>query len=132
MITMQKRVLLSVCVLACCGLVAHAADRVRAGQWEQTLTVAGRTLSKSMCLTQSDADALNGDARSIKTYAEHVSAPAGCKVTEVKIQGNQILVTSVCAGGKEHVGTTTYHGTSFETVNTNGTRSQAKWVGTCQ
>jgi hypothetical protein len=114
-----------------CARPAEAADRVRAGQWEQTLNVAGRTISKSTCLTQSDADVINGDARSIKAYAGKVSAPAGCKVTDVKINGNQVVVTSICASGKENVGTTTYHGDSLETVNTNGTTSQSQWVGPC-
>ena len=83
--TIPNRVLLSACVFACCGLVADAADRVRAGQWEQTLTVAGRTIAKSTCLTQSDADAINGDARAIKAYTEKVNAPAGCTVISARI-----------------------------------------------
>ena len=124
--------LLSACLLACCGLIAEAADRVRPGQWEQTITVAGRTIAKSTCLTQRDAEAINGDAHSIKAYAEKVSAPAGCTVTDVKINGNQVIVTSVCASGKENVGTTTYHGDSLETVNTNGATSQSQWVGACK
>ena len=130
--TRYHSVLLSVGLLACLGLVAEAADRVRPGQWEQTITVAGRTISKATCLTQSDADAINGDVQSIKAYVEKVSAPAACKVSEVTIKGNQVVITSVCASGKENVGTTTYHGDRFETVNTNGTTSQATWVGACQ
>ena len=61
-----------------------------------------------------------------------ILARMGCTVTEVKLNGNQVVVTSVCASGKENVGTTTYHGDSLETVNTNGTQSQAKWVGACK
>jgi len=130
--TLYNRVLLSACLCACCGLVAEAADRVRPGQWELTITVAGHTIAKATCITQSDADAINGNAQSIKAYAEKVSAPAGCKVNDVKISGNQVVVTSVCASEKENVGTTTYHGDRFETANTNGTTSHAKWVGPCK
>jgi len=130
--TRYHRVLLAVGLLASVSLAAEAADRVRPGQWEQTITVAGRTIAKSTCLTQSDAEAINGDAPSIKAYAEKVSAPAACKVSDVTITGNQVVITSVCASGKENVGTTTYHGDRFETVNTNGTTSQAKWVGACK
>jgi hypothetical protein len=111
---------------------AAAADRVRAGQWETTLNMLGRTVTRSMCISPSDAAAINGDAASIKGYTEKVSAPAGCKVTDVKISGNQVSVTTVCAAGKENVGTTTYHGDSSETVNTNGAKSQSKWVGPCK
>jgi hypothetical protein len=46
--------------------------------------------------------------------------------------GNQVIVSSVCAEGKQNVGTTTYHDDSFETVNTNGAKSQSKWVGPCK
>jgi len=130
--TQYHRVLLAAGLLACFGLVAEAADRVRPGQWELTITVAGRTIAKSTCMTQRDADAINGDAQSIKAYAEKVSAPAACKVSAVTIKGNQVVITSVCASGQENVGTTTYHGDRFETVNTNGTTSHATWVGACK
>jgi hypothetical protein len=53
-------------------------------------------------------------------------------VTDVKANGNQVSVTSVCASGKENVGTTTYHGDNWATVNTNGAKSQSKWVGACK
>ena len=123
--------LLILCLTIDVALPAWAAERFRAGQWE-TFTVAGHTLTRSVCLSQSDADAINGDAKSLKAYAEKVNAPTGCKVTDVTITGNQAKVTSVCASGKENVGTTTYHGDRSETVNTNGAQSEAKRVGACQ
>jgi hypothetical protein len=124
--------LLEVLVLASIALPAAAADRVRAGQWETTLNLAGKTVTKSVCIPQADADAINGDANSVRGYAERATAATGCKATDVKVNGNQVTVTSVCASGKESVGTTTYHGDSVETVNTNGLKSQAKWVGPCK
>jgi hypothetical protein len=132
MTTDYQGALLLICVFACTALPAEAADRVRAGQWDMTVNVMGQTMTKSTCMSQSDADEINGDAKSIKAYVERVSAPAGCKVTDVKTDGNQVIVTSVCASGKTNVGTTTYHGDSFETVNSNGTKSQSKWVGACR
>jgi len=57
---------------------------------------------------------------------------AACKISDVTIKGNQVVITSVCASGQENVGTTTYHGDRFETVNTNGTTSHATWVGPCK
>ena len=127
-----KAVLLGACAFGCLTVATAAANRVRAGQWETTLTIAGRGVSRSTCLSQADADAINGDAQSIKAYAERVSTPAACKVTDVKIVGDQVVVTSVCAEGKQNVGTTTYHGDTFETVNTNGAKSQSKWIGACK
>jgi hypothetical protein len=82
------------------GLPAWATDRVHVGQWETTLTVAGQALTRSVCRSQNDADAINGDTHSLKAYVEKVNAPAGCKVTDVTITGNQVKVTSVCASGK--------------------------------
>src|ERR1700674_1865794 len=130
--TDHHRVLLLTCVFGCFALSAEAADRVRAGQWDMTLNLGGRTISKSTCMSQGDADAINGDVKSIKSYVERVSTPAGCKVTDVKIDANKVIVTSVCASAKENVGTTTYHGDSLETVNTNGAKSQSKRVGACR
>jgi Protein of unknown function (DUF3617) len=126
------KTLLFACALMCLGFSVQAADRVRAGQWDQTLDLNGRTMTRSTCLSQADADAINGDAKSIRAYVERISAPAACKVTDVRADGSKVTVTTVCAAGKENVGTTTYHGDSSETVNTNGTKSQAKWVGPCK
>jgi hypothetical protein len=126
------KILLAMCLSAGLAVPAQGADRVRAGQWEVTLNMAGRSIMQPTCLTQADADAINGDAKSVRQYAERVSAQVGCEVNDVKINGNQVSVTSVCASGKENVGTTTYHGDTYEAVNTNGAKSQAKWIGACK
>src|SRR5262245_5083270 len=126
--TARAAALLVPCLTICLALPAWAADRVRAGQWETMLTVAGQAITRSVCISQSDADTINGDANSLKAYVDKVNAPAGCKVTDVTITGNQVKVTSVCANGKENVGTTSYHGDSSETVNTNGAKSESDHV----
>jgi len=118
--------------LSCLVGTAAAANRVKAGQWDTTFQMFGRTMTKSTCLSPADAAAINGDAKSIAGYVEKVSAPSGCKVKDVRINGDQVSVTSVCGSGKAHVGTTTYHGDSWETVNTNGAKSRAKWLGPCK
>jgi hypothetical protein len=120
------------CVVTFIALPSAAADRVRAGQWETTLKLGAQSITRSTCMSQADADAINGDANSIRAWADKVNAPTGCKVTNVKVSGNQISVTSVCASGTQNVGTTTYHGDSLESVNTNGAKSQSKWVGACK
>jgi hypothetical protein len=85
-----------------------------------------------MCLSTDDAALINGDAASIKAFADKQGASGGCKVKDVAISGNQVTVTSVCAGGKENVGTTTYHGDRYEAVNTNGTKAESKRLGDCK
>jgi hypothetical protein len=128
----HHKALLLTCVLASLALPADAADRVRAGQWVGTWTGPGRTMPTSTCMAQSDADAMNGDVKSVRAYLEKVVSATTCKVTDVKVNGGQVIYTSVCAGGKESVITTTYHGDSFETTDTNGAKSEAKWVGACK
>ncbi len=118
-------------VLIFLTLPAHAANRVRAGQWEVTINLMGHEVTRSKCFSQSEADALNGDAASIKAYVEHEISPAGCHVKDVKISGDVVSVTSVCSG-KTDIGKTIYHGDSFESENTNGAKSHAKWVGVCK
>ncbi|HUL65379.1 MAG TPA: DUF3617 family protein [Burkholderiaceae bacterium] len=113
-------------------LPASAADRVRAGEWETTLILAGRSVTKSVCITQADADALNGDAKSMRAYVDKVNVGTNCKVDDIKINGNQVTVTSTCGDGKQRVGTTTYHGDSSESVTSNGLKSQSKWIGPCK
>lgn len=124
--------LFALCLLASIAFPCAAADRIHAGQWETTLNVAGKAVTKSVCITQSDVDAINGDEQSIRKYAEKLNAQSGCKVTDVKADGDLVRVTSVCAEGRQNIGTTRYRGDSFETVNTNGVRSQSKRVGPCK
>ena len=120
------------CVFACLAVPAEAADRIRAGQWDGTTTMAGgRMRPSSSCMTQSDADALNGDAKTVQAYLEKAIPPTICKVSDVKVNGGQVIYTSVCRGVKNVI-TTNYHGDSFEGTTTDGTKTEAKRVGACK
>jgi len=120
------------CTVALLALPASAADRVHAGEWETTLILGARTVTKSICITQADADALNGDAKSIRTFVDKVNQGTNCKVDDIKVDGNQVIVTSTCGDGKQRVGTTTYHGDTSESVTSNGLKSQSKRLGPCK
>ena len=130
--TNHHQALLLTCVFACLTLPAEGADRVRAGQWTGVTTMPGRTIPNSTCLSQSDADAMNGDAKSVQAYLEKIIPPGICKLTDVKVNGGQVVYTSVCAGGAPNVVTTTYHGDRSEASTTNGVKTEAKWVGACK
>jgi hypothetical protein len=119
------------CLLASLALSADAADRVHAGQWDTTMTVNGKTRTLSACIPQGEADAMNGDANSIRAAVEKSTAATGCKVTDVKVNGGQVIVASICAG-KEGLGTTVYHGDSAETETANGAKFLARRVGACK
>jgi len=129
----MKRPCIAICLATglCVAGAAAAANRVKAGQWDTTFEMLGRTMTKSTCLSPADAAAINGDAKSIAGYVEQESAPSGCKIKDVRIDGDRVSVTSVCASSKPTVGTTTYHGDRYETVSTNGAKARAKWVGPC-
>jgi hypothetical protein len=124
--------LLLVFAFACLALPADAADRIRVGQWVGTTTVAGKTFTTSNCMAQSDVDAMNGDAKSVQAYLEKAIPPAICKLTDFKVNGGQVIYTSVCGGAAANVITTTYHGDSFESADTKGTKSEGKLTGACK
>ena len=125
------KALLLACVFACVAFPAEAADRMRPGQWVGEWTGGGRTRATSDCITQSDADAINGDAKSVQAYLEKIIPPEICKITNLKVSAGQIAYTSVCAG-KENAITTIYHGDSFESTDSTGAKSQAKRAGGCK
>ena len=125
------KLLLLACALACAALPAEAADRMKAGLWVGTWTGGGRTRPTSSCMTQSDVEALNGDVKSVRAYLEKAIPPTICKLTNIKVDGGRIAYTSVCSG-KENAITTTYHGDRFESSDSSGSKSEAKWVGACK
>ena len=116
---------------ACLALPAFAADRMHAGQWTGVTTAAGRTYNSSSCLSQADANAMNGDARSIQAYLEKTIPPSICKLSNIKATGNQVSYSSACHGRPATVVTTAYHGDSFEAADTLGTKSTGHRVGPC-
>ena len=109
---------------------AGAADRVHAGEWETTVESGGKTFSMKSCATPAQAAVMNGDDRMLREGIEKATAGSGCTVTGVKASGNQVTVSSQCSMGA-NTGTTTYHGDSYDSENTNGTKVHAKRVGPC-
>jgi hypothetical protein len=114
------------------ALTVEAADRVRAGQWVGTTIVAGKTYPTSSCLSRSDADAINGDAKAVKAYLETIIPPEICKITDVKADGNQIVYTASCRGAASKTVTTSYHGDHSEGTDTTGSKIDARLVGACK
>jgi hypothetical protein len=124
--------ILSMLVLSGFALPVHAADRMRAGQWVGTTIVGGKTYPNASCISQSDADAMNGDATSIEAYLKKVIPPEACTITAVKVDGTQVVYTASCGGGAPKVVTTVYHGNSSEGTDTTGGKTEAKLVGACK
>jgi hypothetical protein len=117
------------------GLSAQAADRVRAGQWVGTTIVGGKTYPTSSCVSQSDAAAINGDAKAVKAYLETIIPPEICKITDVKADGNQVIYTASCSGGTAKTTktvTTSYYSNRSEGTDSSGGKTEAKLVGACK
>jgi hypothetical protein len=125
------RVLLAVCVTSIM-LPATAADRVRPGQWEGTTVASGRTFPSSSCLSQADANAMNGDTNSVQGYLEKIIPAGSCKLANVKVDGDKIVYSALCPGQPPRVITTIYHGTSSEGSDSSGSKSEGKLVGPCK
>jgi hypothetical protein len=129
--------LIAALACACLALPAAAADRMQAGQWSGTTTVAGKTFPTSTCMGPSDVAAMNGDVASVSKYLATTIPPEICALSNIHVNGNQIVYTSVCkgAGGiatAPNTVTTTYHSNSFESVDERGTKSEAKLTGPCK
>ena len=124
--------LLAAAVFACLALSAEAADRIRPGQWAGTTTVKTRTFNTSNCILAGDAAAMNGDAKSIQAYLEKTIPPEVCKLTDIKVNGGDVIYTSTCKVGAPSVVTTHYRGDSFDSTSSSGAKSDGKLVGPCK
>lgn len=123
---------LSALVLTCLALPANAVDRMRPGQWVGTTIAGGKTYPSSSCISQGDADAMNGDAKSVQGYLEKIIPPQICKITGVKVDGSKVIYSAACGGQPARVITTSYHGDSSEGTDSTGSKTAAKLIGACK
>jgi hypothetical protein len=127
--------ILSMLVFIGLALSAQAADRMRAGQWVGTTIIGGKTFSTSSCVSQSDAAAINGDAKAVQAYLQTIIPPQICTITDVRADGNQVIYTASCSGGAAKTVktvTTSYYGDRSEGTDTTGSKTEAKLVGACK
>jgi hypothetical protein len=125
------RGLLVLCA-ACLVLPAQATDRMHPGQWVGTTVAGGKTYPSSSCISQADADAMNGDAKAVQGYLEKIIPVESCKLTNVKVDGGKVIYSAACGGQPARVVTTVYHGTSSEGSDSSGSRTDAKLIGACK
>ena len=98
--------ILSILVFMCLALPAQAAERMRAGQWVGTTIVGGKTYPTSSCISKSDADEMNGDAKAVEAYLKKIIPPEVCQIAGVKVNGKQVIYTASCGGRAPKVVTT--------------------------
>jgi hypothetical protein len=125
------RVLFVLCAM-CLVLPTQAADRMRPGQWVGTTVAGGRTFPTSSCVSQADADAMNGDANSVQGYLERIIPAESCKITGVKVDGSKVIYSAACGGQPPRIVTTIYHGTSSEGTDSSGAKTDGKLIGSCK
>jgi len=109
-----------------------AADRMRPGQWVGSTTVGPRTFPNSSCVSKSDAEAINGDARSVQAFMQKTIPPEVCKLSDFKVNGADVVYTATCGANSAKVVTTSYHGDHSEGSDTTGVKTEAKLVGACK
>jgi Protein of unknown function (DUF3617) len=120
--TMLKSTIMSAvfCLLLSTVTALHAEDRMRAGNWETTVTAAdGKTATRNACLNAHDAATSNGSPEVIRAEAEKALAKSGaCKLKDFKIDAKSKTDTMVCGDDTIHNETTFHGGDSFETTTT--------------
>lgn len=114
--------LAALCLMLGTATALHAQDRMRAGNWENTVTAPnGETATHNACLSAHDAARSNGSPEVIRAEVEKAIAKSGCKLTEFKIDDKSKTDTMVCGANTTH-NETTFHGSdSFETTTTHTT-----------
>ena len=83
-------------------------------------------------MSPSDTLALNGDAKAVQGYLEKIIPPEIRKITDVKVDGGQIVYTASCGKGASKVVTTAYDGDHSEGTDTAGGKTEARLVGPCK
>jgi hypothetical protein len=125
MVLLKKKIVIAVMCLALSAATAlHAQDRMRAGNWENTVITAGeQTMTRNACLSAHDAAMSNGSPAVIRGEIEKAIAKSGrCKLTDFKMDGNSTTETMVC-GADTIRNETTFHGGDSTETTTTQTRS---------
>lgn len=109
-----------ICLALFAATVSYAQDRMRAGNWESTVTAAnGQTITNNACLTPENATMSNGSPAMIRAETEKALAKSGrCKLTDFHIDADSKTETMVCGEDTIHNESKFHGGDSFETTTT--------------
>jgi hypothetical protein len=97
----------------------RAEDRMRAGLWEVTSTLDGKSAgpSHNTCYTPAMVALGNSSVTTLREATEKQSIKSGCTLKDFKMDGTTISMTQVC-GARTLVVASTYSRDAFETVAT--------------
>ena len=130
--------MLFLCLTLAVALPLQAADRMAPGQWEFTLTTDNATHTASHCVTQNEADAVNGSAKSAREHSDLNAIRGHCTVQSFDLQADTVSSSLAC-GPRVIESVATYHGDTFEGVLTTTyqgkavkTQVKARRLGACR
>jgi hypothetical protein len=125
----------AVVLFSCATLSVAAADRLKAGEWETTLTMgAGKPTVTKYCVTDADARLMNGDLAALRKYLDDSTAKntrGRCIVKSLELRDNRTTIAKLTCGKTEVVNTTTYYGDRYSSTSSNGLTLAGKRVGAC-
>jgi hypothetical protein len=118
----KRTTLLVLAALAFSATVICAEDRMRAGLWEVTTTVNGKSsgVRGNTCYTPAMVEMANSPAKTLRESTEKSLISRNCILKEFKMEGNSISMSSVC-GARSSVTSSTYTVDAFETASTSTT-----------
>jgi Protein of unknown function (DUF3617) len=114
--TARSLVLVTGIAVALSASSLSAAERLRPGQWEFTMTRVGEAANTfKHCINAVEAGSVNGDTASSRAYAEKAAAAAGtgCKITDYRVAGDSVSYAMKC-GTTSIRSTASYHGDTYE------------------
>jgi hypothetical protein len=101
------------CLLFLSSPALRAADRMAVGQWDFDMTTDGVTHTIKHCVTQDEADGVNGSVSSAREHSAKSAVHAHCSLTSFDILGDKVSYALTC-GPRTIESLSTYHGEAFE------------------
>ena len=113
----MKNVGAVVCTLLIVTAPSLAAERMKAGQWELTITEGGHSHTTTECDTEEKVKAANGTPEEVRTAVEQRAAAMNCTIKNFKMDGDTVSYTTACTTFSMD-NKISYHGDSMETETT--------------
>ncbi len=95
----------------------RAAERMKSGQWEVSITENAQTHTNTHCDTPDQVKGTNGSPEEIRASLEKSATGIHCTIKDFKMENDTISYTYVCPG-RSTASTTTYRGDTYESVVT--------------
>lgn len=94
-----------------------ASERMKAGQWELTITEGGHSHTTAECETEEKVKAANGTPNEVRAAVEQRAAAMNCTIKNFKMEGDTVSYTTACTTFSMD-NKISYHGDSMETETT--------------